>query len=82
MLIPLAVALLRAEAPAFFDFLIGFSFSASLGFILLTFFPVKKEVGWIHAFFTVSIGWIAFSLLGAIPLYLSGHFLLLFHTQK
>ena len=75
MLIPLAVALLRAEAPAFFDFLIGFSFSASLGFILLTFFPVKKEVGWIHAFFTVSIGWIAFSLLGAIPLYLSGHFL-------
>jgi len=38
-------------------------------------FPLKKEVNWMHAFFTVSIGWLVFSLLGAIPLYFSSHFL-------
>ncbi len=75
MLIPLGVSFLKGELAPFFDFVIGFSFSASLGFILLTLFPIRKDVGWIHAFFTVSIGWLAFSLLGAIPLFLSGHFL-------
>ena len=75
MLIPLFVAFLWGESSPFFDFLIGFSVSAFLGFLLLIIFPVKKEIGWIHAFFTVSFGWLVFSLLGAIPLYLSSHFL-------
>ena len=75
MLVPLLVALLNHEIAPFFDFLIGFSVSASLGFLLLILFPIKKEVSWIHAFFTVSVGWLVFSLLGAIPLYLSSHFL-------
>ncbi len=75
MLIPLAVALFKNETSAFFDFVIGFSITASTGFLLLSIFGAKKEVGWIHAFFTVSGGWLAFSLLGAIPLYLSNHFL-------
>lgn len=74
MLIPFLVALLMKEQSPFFDFLIGFSISGSLGFFLLIFFPVKKEVSWIHTFFTVSLGWLSFSLLGAIPLFLSGHF--------
>lgn len=75
MLLPLIVAIIKKEVSPFFDFLIGFSLSASLGFILVLFFPVKKEIGWVHAFFTVSTGWLVFSLLGAIPLYLSSHFL-------
>ncbi len=75
MLIPLAVALIKKETSPFFDFLIGFSFSAFLGTLLLCAFPIKKEVTWIHAFFTVSFGWLISSLLGAIPLYLSSHFL-------
>ncbi len=74
MLIPLLVAVARAENSPFFDFLIGFSVSASLGFFLLAVFPLKKETTWIHAFFTVSLGWLLFSLLGAIPLFLSSHF--------
>jgi len=74
MLIPIAVAIIKNEAEPFYDFLIGFSVSASLGFLLLTIFSAKKEVGWVHAFFTVSFGWLVFSLLGAIPLYLSRHF--------
>ncbi|MBU1113307.1 MAG: TrkH family potassium uptake protein [Candidatus Omnitrophica bacterium] len=74
MLIPVVVAFLKNEFSPFFDFLIGFSASAILGFVLLIVFPIKKEVGWIHAFFTVSASWILFSLLGAIPLWLSSHF--------
>lgn len=75
MLIPLLVGLIKHEASPFFDFLIGFSISGTLGFLLLIIFPIKKEIGWIHSFFIVSIGWLVFSLLGAIPLYLSSHFL-------
>lgn len=75
MLVPLVVAVLNKEVSPFFDFLIGFSLSAALGFILLIIFPIQKEIGWIHAFFTVSLGWLVFSLLGAIPFYFSAHFL-------
>ncbi|MFH1519823.1 MAG: TrkH family potassium uptake protein [Candidatus Omnitrophota bacterium] len=74
MLIPLLVALVKGEFSPLLDFIIGSTFTASLGLLLLIAFPVKKEVGWIHAFFTVSLGWLVFSLLGAIPLYLSSHF--------
>ena len=74
MLIPIVVALTKGEQSPLFDFLIGFTFSAILGMSLILIFPIKKEVSWVHAFFTVSLGWLAFSLLGAIPLYLSEHF--------
>jgi len=74
MLIPIIVAFVKGEQAPFFDFLIGFTFSAILGMFLTLVFPIKKEVSWVHAFFTVSLGWLVFSLLGAIPLYLSAHF--------
>ncbi|NQT28486.1 MAG: TrkH family potassium uptake protein [Candidatus Omnitrophica bacterium] len=74
MIIPIVIALIKGEYSPFLDFLIGFTFSAGLGMLLTLIFPMKKEAGWIHAFFTVSLGWLVFSLLGAIPLYLSAHF--------
>jgi trk system potassium uptake protein TrkH len=74
MLIPLCVALFKREISPFFDFLISFFITVSFGFLLLTLFPLKKEISWIHAFFTTSFGWLIYSLLGAIPLYLSSHF--------
>ena len=74
MIIPAIVALIKGEYSPLLDFLVGFAFSASLGMILTLIFPIKKEAGWIHAFFIVSLGWLVFSLLGAIPLYLSAHF--------
>ncbi len=75
MLIPLVTAFIRGEISPFFDFLIGFSISITMGTLLMIIFPMQDEVGWIHSFFTVSLGWLAFSLLGAVPLYLSSHFL-------
>lgn len=75
MLVPLAVALFYREVSPFFDFFIGFLITVSLGFSLVILFPLKQEVGWLHAFFAVSIGWLAASLLGAIPLFLSSNFM-------
>jgi trk system potassium uptake protein len=74
MLIPLLVALAMDEASPLFDFIIGATVSGALGLFLLILFPIKKEISWVHTFFTVSLGWLFFSLLGAIPLVLSGHF--------
>ena len=74
MLIPLAVAFYRYEISPFFDFLISFFITASIGFLLISLFTMRKEVSWVHAFFSVSFGWLIFSAVGAIPLFLSGHF--------
>jgi len=73
MLIPLAAAALFGEYDAFFDFLIGFLFSASAGLSLLIFCPWQEEAAWAHSFFIVSLGWLAASLLGAVPLFFSHH---------
>jgi trk system potassium uptake protein len=75
MLVPLIVAIIKNESNPFYDFAIGFGLTAAIGFLLLILFPAKKEMSWLHAFFTVSFGWLIFSLLGAVPLYLSSHFL-------
>ena len=74
MLIPLVLALFYREIGPFYDFSIAVSFSATLGIILIILFPLKKDINWIHAFFIVSMGWITASILGALPLYLSGHY--------
>ncbi len=75
MLIPIVVSILKNEIGPLYDFIIGFAFSATIGFLFLILFPVAKEMNWLHAFFTVSLGWLAFSLLGAVPLFLTSHFL-------
>ncbi|MBD3245736.1 MAG: TrkH family potassium uptake protein [Candidatus Omnitrophica bacterium] len=75
MLLPLAVAWGHGEISPFWDFLLSFFLAASAGLALVILFPLREEISWIHAFFTVSMGWLVFSLFGAVPLYLSGHFL-------
>ena len=73
MLLPLFCALAFEEYEPFYDFLIGFLSTASLGFVFMFIFPFKKEIGWQHSFFIVSLGWLVASVMGAIPLCLSGH---------
>jgi len=72
-LIPLFSAGIFKEFAPFYDFLLSFLISASLGFLMILVFPYKKEVGWVHSFFIVSLSWIFASLLGALPLYFSSH---------
>ncbi|MBN2484308.1 MAG: TrkH family potassium uptake protein [Candidatus Omnitrophica bacterium] len=75
MVIPLGVAFFFKESSPFYDYLIGILVTASVGFLLSIVFPLKKEVGWQHSFFIVSLGWLVASLLGAVPFFLSHHWL-------
>ena len=74
MLIPFSVALFYKEMGPFYDFSTAVSLSAALGIVLIILFPLEKDIGWIHTFFIVSMGWVVASLLGALPLYLSHHY--------
>ncbi len=74
LLLPFLVAIFYKEVSPFFDFSIAISVSAILGVSLVMIFPSKKEIGWVHTFFIVSLGWLVASLLGAVPLFLSGHY--------
>ncbi|MDD4294648.1 MAG: potassium transporter TrkG [Candidatus Omnitrophica bacterium] len=74
MFIPLCVAVMRKEINPLIDFTIGVLFAIAVGAFLILAFPAKRPVSWIHSFFTVSFGWMLFSLIGAVPLFLSGHF--------
>lgn len=73
MIVPLIVGLAFKEANPCIDFLIGFEIALALGVILTKISYTEKELNWMHGMVVVSLTWIAAMLLGAIPLYLSGH---------
>ncbi len=75
LVLPFLIAIFYKEVSAFYDFSLAISFSAILGISLMMIFPLKKEISRIHTFFIVSLGWLIASLLGAVPLYLSSHYL-------
>lgn len=73
MVIPMAVSFLFKEINPFFDFLISFLFCISIGLVLHISCYTKKDPKWSHGMTVVSSSWVLAALLGAIPLYLSGH---------
>lgn len=75
MALPFAVAFLFGERVPAFDFLIGLMLSVCAGFALIEIAgpPVKIEMRWMHGMVVVSLSWIVCMFLGAVPLYLSGH---------
>jgi len=75
MLLPLAISLLNQEWEPALDFAIGSSIALSAGLLLLIICRSKKEMGWMHGILVVPIAWLAAMFFGAVPLYLSGHFL-------
>jgi len=74
MSIPLITSILFAEWSVSLDFGIGGLLSLGLGILLFSLFKSEKEISWIHGLVVASMSWIAAMFLGAIPLYLSGHF--------
>jgi trk system potassium uptake protein TrkH len=73
MLLPLVLALsLKERAPAL-DFLISLEITLILGLFLERFFKTDKSLNWMQGMIVVSLAWLAAMFLGAIPLYLSGH---------
>lgn len=73
MLVPIATGLIFAEIDPVFDFLIGMEITLIFGLILIKTCYTEKYLSWMQGMVVVSISWLAATALGAIPLYLSGH---------
>ncbi|MGE4357718.1 MAG: TrkH family potassium uptake protein [Candidatus Omnitrophota bacterium] len=71
--LPLLTAIFFKEKAPLMDFLLSLGVFLNIGFFLVLVFKIKKELRWVHAMLIVSLSWIFMAILGAIPLYLSGH---------
>ncbi|MDI6816399.1 MAG: TrkH family potassium uptake protein [Actinomycetota bacterium] len=74
MLLPMVISLCCREWSPALDFAFGASVSAILGFALIFSCRTNREMSWIHGIVVVPIAWLVAMVLGAVPLYLSGHF--------
>ena len=73
MAIPILTALCFHEINPALDFIIGIEISVLLGLLLIKICHTDKDLNWMQGMIVVSISWIVAMILGAIPLYLSGH---------
>jgi len=73
LLFPLFTAIFFQEKAPQIDFLFSFLLFLNIGLFLTLFFKIEKEMRWMHAMVIVSLSWLFMAILGAIPLYLSGH---------
>ncbi|MBP7215681.1 MAG: TrkH family potassium uptake protein [Candidatus Omnitrophica bacterium] len=75
MAVPLAMGLLAGELNPSLDFLIALEITVSVGLLLTKVCITKKELTWMQGMIVVALAWLVATVLGAIPLYLSGHWL-------
>lgn len=75
MLVPLLVSLAFREWMTALDFVIGATSCFVVGLLLVIFFRPARDLTWTQALVVASASWILATVLGAIPHYLSGHFL-------
>ncbi|PIP20157.1 MAG: cation transporter [Candidatus Omnitrophica bacterium CG23_combo_of_CG06-09_8_20_14_all_40_11] len=73
MLIPIIIGLAFGEINPVLDFLIGIEITLIFGLILTKLCFTEKDLSWMQGMIVVSLSWLAATILGAIPLYLSGH---------
>jgi len=73
MLVPMVMGLLFAEINPSLDFIIGAEIALIIGLILTKLCFTEKDLNWMQGMVVVSLSWLAAMLVGAIPLYLSGH---------
>jgi trk system potassium uptake protein len=73
MLIPAGIGLLFGEINPSLDFVIGSEIALIVGLILSKICYTRKDLNWMQGMIVVSLSWLAAMLVGAIPLYLSGH---------
>ena len=74
MVIPILVGLSFREINPALDFFISMEVSVLLGLFLLKICRTDKDLSWMQGMVVVSLSWIIAMILGAIPLYLSGHY--------
>jgi trk system potassium uptake protein TrkH len=73
MVIPILAGLFFRETDPAMDFFIGIEASVILGTILIKLCRTEKDLNWMQGMIVVSLSWVVAMFLGAIPLYLSGH---------
>jgi trk system potassium uptake protein TrkH len=71
--IPLLAAFFFQEKNPSLDFFIGIEISAVIGLLLMKTCRTDKDLSWMQGMIVVSLSWVVAMLLGAVPLYLSGH---------
>ncbi len=73
MLVPIIFGLVLREVNPTLDFIIGIEITLIFGIILTKLCFTDKDLNWMQGMIVVSFAWLVAMLLGAIPLYLSGH---------
>lgn len=73
MLLPIIMGLAQGELNPTLDFLIAIEIAFIVGLILTKLCFTQADLNWMQGMIVVSLAWIVAMLLGAIPLYLSGH---------
>lgn len=75
MVVPLVTAIVFAEWSSALDFVIAVAVTVTIGMSLVMFFPETSDLTTAQGLVIVALTWMAAMFLGAIPLYLSGHYL-------
>jgi len=73
MSIPIIIGLAFREINPTLDFLIGAEITLIFGIALTKLCHTEKDLSWMQGMIVVSLSWLVATVLGAIPLYLSGH---------
>ena len=73
MLVPIFLGLACKEINPTLDFLIGIEIALIFGLLLQKLCFTEKDLNWMQGMIVVSLSWLVAMVLGAIPLYLSGH---------
>jgi len=73
MLVPIILGVALKEINPTFDFLIAIEIALIFGLILEKLCFTDKDLSWMQGMIVVSLSWLVVTVLGAIPLYLSGH---------
>ncbi|MFH1281719.1 MAG: TrkH family potassium uptake protein [Candidatus Omnitrophota bacterium] len=73
MAIPIFIALCFGEINSVLDFFISIEISVLLGVLLVKICQTDRDLNWMQGMIVVSLSWVVAMILGAIPLYLSGH---------
>ncbi len=74
MIVPIAIGLMFREINPSLDFLISSVITLLIGIILTRLCRTKEDLDWMQGMIVVSLSWLAAMVLGAVPLYLSGHY--------
>jgi len=73
MFMPIIFGVALGEINPALDFLIGAEITLIFGFILTKLCFTDNDLSWMQGMIVVSLSWLVATILGAIPLYLSGH---------